>query len=422
MRLRLLVPLACALQLPASFRASVVKIDITPDTPQYLRGYQERKSEGIHDRIYHRIAGMDDGKTQFFLVSSDLCVASPSFYDEMAIELEKAGVPRGRMWWALTHTHSAPEVWPPGLSLVIMPERYRHAPDLAYTARVKQSLISGVLEARAKLAPARLGVGWGFSMANMNRRARDVEGPVRLGLNPEGPVDRSIGMIRIEKADGSPLALIANYAMHGTALGGRNLLISGDAQGIVAEYVESKLHAPMLYINGAAGNIAPLYGGAADFKSGITQFRVLLGDKIVEASRRIAALTDEVSFQTGSNVIETPRKAGLGWVEPLKDFLRIPAGGPALIRVPVSYLRINGDTLLWAAPLELFCEIALQVRSQSPYPFTFFFGYSNGVLGYLPAKSEFPGQGYEINVTPFTDQAESDFTQGVVAHIRGMAR
>lgn len=422
MRPLLILLLTSAAGLAAGFRASVVKVDITPDTSQYLRGYQERKSEGVHDRIFHRIVAMDDDKTQFFLVSSELCVASPSLYDELALELEKSGIPRGHMWWSLTHTHSAPEMWPPGLSLLIMPERYRHQPDNAYIGRVKRSLIDGILQARATLAPARMGIGSGFSMANMNRRARDVEGPVRLGLNPEGPVDRTIGLIRLEKADGSPLVLIANYAMHGTVLSGRNLQISGDAPGIVSEYVESVVKAPMLYINGAAGNIAPLYGGAADFKSGITQFRVLLGDKILQANRQIAASTSDVTLELGTSIVETPRKAGLSWVDELKDYLRVPSAGPALIRVPVSYLRVNRDTMIWSAPLELFCEIALEVRNQSPYPHTLFFGYTNGVLGYLPTKQEFPGKGYEIGVTPFTEQAEEDFTQGVVAHIRGLPR
>ena len=47
------------------FRASCVKVDITPDESLWLLGYGPRKSEGVHDRLYHRIAAMDDGKMQF---------------------------------------------------------------------------------------------------------------------------------------------------------------------------------------------------------------------------------------------------------------------------------------------------------------------------------------------------------------------
>src|SRR5215471_12775873 len=73
--------------LAGPFRASVVKIDITPDKPQWLLGYDPRQSTGTHDRIFHRIVAMDDGKTQFFLISTDICLYSPSVYDEISREL-----------------------------------------------------------------------------------------------------------------------------------------------------------------------------------------------------------------------------------------------------------------------------------------------------------------------------------------------
>ena len=71
---------------PGQFRAACVKVDITPDTPQWLHGYGPRQSEGVHDRIYHRIAAMDDGATTFFLVSTDICTISPSFYRRLLQE------------------------------------------------------------------------------------------------------------------------------------------------------------------------------------------------------------------------------------------------------------------------------------------------------------------------------------------------
>jgi len=186
------------------FRASVVKIDVTPEKPQWLLGYNPRQSTGVHDRLYHRIVAMDDGRTQFFLVSTDICLYSPSLYDGVMKELEKeAGIKPLQVWWTVTHTHSAPEVGPPGLPAVFMGERYEHDHNTEYTAESTKALIAAIKEARAKLEPARLGVGWGFARANINRRARDEEGPTFLGLNPDGPVDRQIGLIRLEKANGS---------------------------------------------------------------------------------------------------------------------------------------------------------------------------------------------------------------------------
>ena len=411
----------------AGFRASVVKLDITPETSQWLCGYGPRQSTGVHDRLYHRIIAMDDGKTQFFLISTDIAEISPGFYDQVMRELEKqTGIEALQVWWIVTHTHSAPEVGPPGLDGVFMPERYQHGSNDEYSAHVKMELIEGIKQARAKLEPARLGVGLGFALANINRRARDVEGPAFLGLNPDGPADRRIGLLRLEKADGTLLALIANYAMHGTVLGEENKLISGDAPGIVADYVEEKLGAPMLYIQGAAGNMAPIYSVYPDFESGhLSQFRVLLGDRILEANRQLGPTTSDVRLSLDMQTVETPlRKDNLAWPPGLGDYLRKTSTGAAVVRIPVRFLQINEDIAIWAAPLELFCEIGMNVRDKSPFPFTFHFGYCNGFLGYFPTKTAFAEGGYEPSPasSPYTPQGEADLTSAVVTYLQGKVR
>src|SRR6476469_8421477 len=104
----------------AGFRASVVKVDITPSTPKWLLGYGARQSTGVHDPIFHRIVAMDDGDTKFLLVSTDLCLFSPTVYNEVAERIQKeTGIPPLRFWWSVTHTHSAPEVAATGVYKVM---------------------------------------------------------------------------------------------------------------------------------------------------------------------------------------------------------------------------------------------------------------------------------------------------------------
>ena len=428
------VPSAAA----GSLRASVVKVDITPDKPQWLASWV-RQSTGVHDHLYYRIVVLDDGETQFFLVQSDLCAISPSTYDEVAGELEReTGIKPLQVWWTVTHTHSAPEVGPLSLPAAIAPSmsnRYQHEPNPEYSGWVEKKLIEGVKQARAQLEPARIGVNWGMAMANINRRARDVEGPAFMGMNPDGPVDRRIGLIRLEKADGKLLALIANYAMHGTVLGKGNLQVSGDAPGVVEEYVEEKLGVPMLFINGAAGNVAPIYSVPSvypDFDSGpmqhhtagqhLTQFRVLLGDRILEANRLLGPTTPQVKLSLGETVVETPRKTGMDWPPDMGNYIRETSTGATVVRVPIRFLKINNDIAVWAAPLELFSEIAIAIRNSSPFPYTFYFGYCNGWLGYMPTKAEFAYGGYEPSASPYTDQAEEDVTHAVLSYLQGLTR
>jgi hypothetical protein len=424
--MRLTIALACLLMLPwmarAEFRAAAAKVDISPTTPQWLMGYGARQSTGIHDRIYHRVLALSDRATEVFIVSSDLCLFSPTVYDEFTAELkQETGIEPRQVWWTVTHSHSTPEVGPPGMYDILLKGRSEHPWNRDYLQLIKHALRDAVKQARANLAPARIAIGTGTARANINRRARDVDGRISLGLNPDGVTDRQIGIIRLERPDGSIIGLLANYAMHGTVLGPSMVQISGDGPGVVTAYLEEKLGAPALFINGAAGNMAPIYTVQELRNAHLGEFRVLLGDKILEANRTLGPGTADAKLWLGETWIETPRKEGLGWSEELKNYGSTNSAGVALVRIPVRVLRLN-DTVLWGSPLELFCEIAIRVRNESPFRHTFYFGYSNGWLGYLPTASAFQEGGYEPRTSPFSAQAERDYGDGVLRFIEGLPR
>jgi hypothetical protein len=81
------------------------------------------------DRIHHRVMALDDGRTQFFLVSSDLCLFSPELYDEVASALQQAGIERKAIL-VVSHTYTlAPEVGPPGVYKVLLKGRSDHEWD-----------------------------------------------------------------------------------------------------------------------------------------------------------------------------------------------------------------------------------------------------------------------------------------------------
>jgi neutral ceramidase len=407
-----------------SFRASVVKVDITPDNSQQLLGYHARKSTGVHDKIFHRIVAMDDGKTQFYIISTDICLISPSQYDKLAARLQKQlGINPLNIWWSATHTHSAPEVGPAGLPSVFLGDRYTHDFDIPYTDMVEQKIVDGIRDARKNLVPARLGTGWGHSNANINRRARGVDGKSYLGMHPDGPVDRKIGLLRLEKTDGSLIALIANYAMHGTVMSGENLLISGDGPGVVSEYVEEKTGAPLLYINGAAGNIAPIYSVYPSPGAGrLNQFKEMLGEKILDANKKLGPATAQVTLKASATMVEIPRKEGLGWPKDLANYTRTTKAGTHMVKLPIRFLKINDDVAIWSAPLELFCEISNEVRDRSPFPYTFYFGYTNGWLGYMLAEEELKYGGYEPTVSPYAPGAAKSLTEAVTGYLQGNMR
>jgi hypothetical protein len=117
----------------------------------------------------------------------------------------------------------------------------------------------------------------------------------------------------------------------------------------------------------------------------------------------------DVSLAAAERSVPTPNREGLEWPEEIAQYRA---------RVPVRYLRIN-DTVIWAAPVELFCEIAIAVRNRSPFSHTFYFGYTNGWLAYLPTASAFADGGYEPRTSVYTDRAEADLRTAVSAFLDG---
>jgi hypothetical protein len=405
----------------AVFRAAAVKVDITPQTSQWLMGYQARRSDGVLDNIFHRVVALEAGDTQFYVISSDLCLFSPTFYDSVTRDLQKeTGIDPMQVLWSVTHSHATPEVGPPDIYKVLL-GRSDHEWDRDYSAFTTRALIDAVRAARDKLEPARIVFGKGVAMANINRRAVDVDGRVSIGLNPDGPVDREVNLIRLSRPDGTLIALIANYAMHGTVMSGQNLKVSGDGPGVVTAYLEQKLGGTVLYVNGAAGNIAPIYSVYPTPSAGhLSQFRVLLGNRVLAAVEALGPGTSEVTMRYAEKIIETPRKPGLAWPEELAAYTAGTTDRP-LVRLPIRFLRIN-DTVIWSAPVEMFCEISMEVRDRSPFSHTFYFGYTNGWFGYLPTAKGFEEGGYEPRTSPFTPQVEADVSQAVTAFIQGFRR
>jgi len=415
----LILTLLPAASARADLRAAAVKVDITPQNSQWLLGYQARQSTGVLDHIYHRVLALDGGGTPFYLIATDLCLFSPNFHDTVMRELQsRTGIDAAHVWWSVTHTHAAPEIGPPDMYKALL-GRSDHDWDREYTTSTVNALIDAVRNARDRLEPARLSFATTTSNANINRRARDVDGRISLGLNPDGPVDRQVNLLRVARPDGSPIALVVNYAMHGTVMSGQNLKISGDGPGVVSAYLEEQLGGTVLYINGAAGNIAPIYSVYADPSSGhLSQFRVLLGDRVIAAALAMEPGTDRVTIRHGQHVVETRRREDLVWPDALAAYA---TDDRQRIKLPLRFVAIN-DTVIWSAPVEMFCDIAMNIREQSPFKQTFYFGYTNGWFGYLPTAKAFEEGGYEPRTSPFTSQVEENLSTNVLKFLQSFRR
>lgn len=116
--------------------------------------------------------------------------------------------------------------------------------------RVLDAIVASILAADAKAVPAKF--GWTTIQVDALHSDRRCEnGPIQ---------DDTMGLIKLTAADDNRvLAVVINYAMHGTILGNDQHTLSGDAPAAVEFGVEHRLPAgaEVLFIQSWAGDMAP---------------------------------------------------------------------------------------------------------------------------------------------------------------------
>src|SRR5437868_8642641 len=135
-----------------------------------------------------------------------------------------------------------------------------------YKSELADKIVGTIVEANMRLRPAHLYGGRGVGTINIHRRVRAKDGmPAAVGRNPDGFVDRELVVVRIDDAQGKPMAALVNFQCHGTVLAYENKLLSPDWIGMTRKVVEDALPgAKCLYFQGAAGNQGPIEGFTGD--------------------------------------------------------------------------------------------------------------------------------------------------------------
>ena len=410
-------------------RAGYAKADITPTEPVYMAGYDMRDapSDGVwgHDRLYARALVFEAGGSRLAFVEADVIIIRGT--DEFRRRISDAtGIPVEHILLGDAHNHAAPS---PTAKL-----------ETNWDRQFEKGVLAAVTQAAAALQPARIAAGTGHSRIAMNRRKvvpADVDstltfdendrsqsfgkaktdnpvsihefaGVVRLGANPNGPIDDAVQIVRVDKADRKPLAVMIHYACHGTSLGGRNSKISGEWMGRMQEYVEKQFPGVgAIYLQGAAGNINPrVVGGLDGYKDNI-ETTWALGEEIGrEAARVYRELSPEplaaprIQIETAD--IRLPR----AYRELFEDFAH------TVITAPTTVVRL-GDLMWTTFPGELFSNIGKKVKAASPATYAHLMGYTNGYIGYFPERQAYTDGGYEVASTHLDPAAEGIYLHAI---------
>jgi neutral ceramidase len=398
--------------------AGVARADITPAVGIPMVGFAGRgPSTDARDPLYATCLALQDGDGAALLLQCDLLQLRAETVAEIRRHVTDAtGVPASRIMLSCTHTHYGPSVDRDELAIVD-----------AYRAHLAHQLAGVASEAMGGMVEASLGVAWGECDIAINRRERVADGSIRLGNNPDGPVDRSLGVARIETSDGEPLACLVNFACHPVSQGGRMQSLSAGFPGSAREVVEELTGAHTLYLQGACGDLNPIIMEHA-YEPART-LGVRLGCSVVDLWERIApsaaeglataqttedlprymygsqdaavSLAEELTEQLARLQAAGGNEGGVWWAKLRRDRVSQAAdswaSGDALesVSAEMQALRLGGLALV-SAPAEIFTENGALVKRESPIGDTFFLGYTNGSIGYVPTRDAYPEGGYEV--------------------------
>lgn len=143
--------------------------------------------------------------------------------------------------------------------------------------KLAEAMAEAMLEAQRSLQPAVIGIGSSILTGVTHNR--------RAGFSPyvnSTTIDPNLGVMRVDNLQGSPIATIWNYAIHGTCWGASNMLFSSDIMGGVNNMIEAQLGGYSLFINADAGDVspdswvcagAPQYGGAPNISAAVMDTR-----------------------------------------------------------------------------------------------------------------------------------------------------
>ena len=104
-------------------------------------------------------------------------------------------------------------------------------------SRLMRRIEEAVSEALDKKEPAQLSFGRGKATFAVNRRVFRASG-VNFGVNPDGPVDFEVPVLRVDDANGKVKTVVFGYACHCTTLTGNDYRIDGDWAGYAQDYLE----------------------------------------------------------------------------------------------------------------------------------------------------------------------------------------
>ena len=281
-------------------RAGVAKSDITTS----------EEGVRVNDPLYAKVLVLDDGTTKVVIIAMDAVAIGgigdigDDFLPTLRGRIQKElGIPGRNVLVNASHTH------PPGRMLCEDAEQVERTFD-------------AVRRATQDMTAVKVGTGIGHEdriMMNRTLRLKSGKTWTIRHANPcppddevvgVGPIDPDIGIIRIDRTDGRPLAVVYNFACH-PYLGVPRRGVTADFPGFASAVIEDNLgHGAMaLFLQGAGGDITQILYKDVTRPKDAEPLGTMLGLSTLKALGAIQ--TNDAKLSVASETIQLPRRTDI---------------------------------------------------------------------------------------------------------------
>lgn len=398
---------------------------ITPPLGTHMAGYYHvRPAAAVHDDLFARALVIDDGNTSVALVTCDLVsIREESVVNAREQIAEATAIPGANVLICCTHTHTGP---------ITRGDRSAAtfgSMNEAYMADLERQIAAAVTEAWETRTPGTLRIGKAQeTRIAFNRRFHMRDGSVKTNpgknnpdvIEPVGPTDPDVYVLLAESTQGDPIGVLVNYSLHADTTGGDH--ISADYSGWMEKHLKNMSpeldDTVLLYANGFCGDINHVNVNDPDQLKGLAESERIgraLAESATQALSRLAPVEGETvhaAQRVEALPAVVPTAADIAWAREAVAAAPM-GGGPGrddLVKAhrdlalqelkkerfdtEVQVLAV-GNVAFTALPGEIFVELGLSIKADSPFAHNLLAELANGNLGYICTAAAYPQGAYE---------------------------
>jgi len=394
-----------------SLLVGVHEVDITPPVGTLLCGsLSPRPSKGTQDPLLAKAIVLESNHVKMAYVILDLAYLERRIGDPaVALASQRTGIPADRIVWATSHSHTSPytsDIFPYGGDdpvshewLAGLPGRFAEAVAGADRAKVpaRMSRLRGYHSGLSHNRRLRFKDGREINTWLLNRD----EGEVQC-IGAAAPIDPEIGIFAFEDSGGALIAVLFHFALHTNTNFGP--CFSADYPGVVAARIRERFgpQVSTLYLPGTCGDLNTAGRGYREVGDALANVIIGKLDQRSPSPDAPAIGAMKRDLVVPYRDLEAPQEDRIRasqWGEPCEDYFRknleiMRKRGVTEAKTVLQAWHI-GEVGFVSLPGEVFVEWGMQIKQDSPFPWTYPLELGGDYVGYLVTPQAWRAGGYE---------------------------